>query len=202
MQIDNQQIEFRDGFFWPKKDKIMWDYLHDNDRLSAPSIIADFCKKKETVIQAGGNAGYYPKEYSKHFKNVYTFEPDILNFNCLVLNTLECPNIYRYQSALGNGGDPVVLSENDNCGAYILAGKGHIPILKIDDLNLKNVSLIHLDIEGFEEYALKGAEKTIEKCNPIIVVEVTSQNPIPYIESLGYKKIHQLDVDHVFRRVK
>lgn len=49
MQIDNQQIEFRGGFFWPKKDKIMWDYLHDNDRLSAPSIIADFCKKKEII---------------------------------------------------------------------------------------------------------------------------------------------------------
>jgi hypothetical protein len=41
----------------------------------------------------------------------------------------------------------------------------------IDDLNLECCDLIHLDIEGYELHALMGARNTIEKHQPLIVLE-------------------------------
>ena len=43
-------------------------------------------------------------------------------------------------------------------------------MMTIDSLNL-NPDLIQLDVEGFEENALKGAFDTIMRSRPIIIIE-------------------------------
>jgi FkbM family methyltransferase len=43
--------------------------------------------------------------------------------------------------------------------------------MALDDLKLARVDLIKIDIEGMEMEALVGAQQTIEKCNPIMLVE-------------------------------
>jgi hypothetical protein len=45
-------------------------------------------------------------------------------------------------------------------------------MLTIDDLSLNSCNLIHLDIEGYELYAIKGAVNTIVKYKPTVVLEV------------------------------
>src|SRR5581483_1443647 len=49
-----------------------------------------------------------------------------------------------------------------------------IKIHAIDDVVPadRHVSLIHLDIEGYEPAALDGALRTIQRCRPILIVEV------------------------------
>ena len=42
--------------------------------------------KRKLIIQAGGNAGLYPKLYSTMFEKVITFEPDHRWFVCLINN--------------------------------------------------------------------------------------------------------------------
>ena len=69
-----EEIEKIDGFWWPKKDKICRPYTLNEK--SMPAEISSMVPNKRTVIQAGGNVGYYALEYSKMFKTVYTFEPD------------------------------------------------------------------------------------------------------------------------------
>jgi hypothetical protein len=39
-----------------------------------------------------------------------------------------------------------------------------------------NISIIHLDLEGFEEYALRGARKTIERYRPLLILETVPKN--------------------------
>ena len=48
-----------------------------------------------------------------------------------------------------------------------------VPVQKIaiDTLDLQRVDLIKLDIEGMEMEALAGAARTIERCQPIVLVE-------------------------------
>jgi len=44
--------------------------------------------------------------------------------------------------------------------------------LRIDDLGLQHVRLLKADVEGMEIKVLAGARKTIERCRPILFVEV------------------------------
>lgn len=168
------------GFWWP-----------DNDNDCHPAVLGEvhkialldeYLKKKDCVIQAGGNVGVFPREMAKTFKKVYTFEPHPENFECLERN---CPedNIFMVNAALGNNHDriEVGVSRKDlknNCGAYQVLGEGEIPTMMIDDLNLEP-DLIYLDIEGFELFALQGGEETIKRCHPVIVIE-NKELPLMY----------------------
>ena len=44
-------------------------------------------------------------------------------------------------------------------------------MITIDSLELKNVDLIKIDIEGCEKMAIWGAKKTIERCRPVVIYE-------------------------------
>jgi len=48
----------------------------------------------------------------------------------------------------------------------------NIPVITLDSLNLKNISVMKVDVEGHELDALKGAKNTIIQSKPVIVLEV------------------------------
>ena len=135
-----------------------------------------YVEKKTIAIQAGGACGMYPKYLAQHFEYVYTFEPNPTLFRCLCAN---CPedNIFKLNAALASrdydGAHLVCGAEKykANLGAWYVDKGGAIPCLEIDDIGLKRVDLIYLDIEGGEEQALAGATETIKEYRPVIVVE-------------------------------
>ena len=180
IMFENLNLEIRKDildnseWLWPKEDIWCWRHLQKKRFRNLPKQISEHCKVRDLVIQAGGNAGYYPKQYSKLFNTVVTFEPDHRNFFCLSYNVPEV-NVFKFRACVGNSNVSLNLElhkkHNDNLGGLRVAGTGIIPQIKIDCFEL-NPSLIHLDIEGFEGYALLGAEKTIQRCKPVIVLEV------------------------------
>lgn len=169
-----QYIEIREGWWWPKKDHGCWRYL--KKRPEIPAAISQFVSKKRTVVQAGGNAGMYVKFYQNIYNTVYTFEPDPINFYCLVKNT--GMNVIKFQACVGDENKLVSIShdllsdELTNAGGYFINGNGIYPTMKIDNLNLDTCDLIHLDIEGYEGQALMGAKETIKKFKPVIALEL------------------------------
>ena len=58
----------------------------------------------------------------------------------------------------------------------------------IDDVD--DIVLIKIDVEGFELNVIKGGEKLIRKCSPIIVVECRTSNEFDFINNylitMGY----------------
>lgn len=85
------KVVLHKGVYWPKKDgaeEITPTYAHPtstcfllmNTFKDVPVNISSFVDKKDVIIQAGGNAGYYVMQYAKIFNRVYTFEPDPINF--------------------------------------------------------------------------------------------------------------------------
>lgn len=135
--------------------------------------VMSLCKRKNVVVQAGGNCGVFPLALSKVFRDVYTFEPDPQNFTALAVNTANVPNIVKMQAALGDRPQLVgmMADERENCGALRVNFKGAIPSVRIDDLGLAECDLIYLDIEGRELSALKGAATTIRTKLPVIAIE-------------------------------
>lgn len=163
-------VEIRQGWHWPISDIRCWEYMQRFHDL--PERISQFVTQKQVVVQAGGNCGFYTKQYATMFDTVYTFEPDWLNFYCLV-NNVTFDNVVKYQSCLGDKRARVGLQTFEhNRGRNYVHGNGIHPITMIDDLELDTCNLIHLDIEGYEYFALNGALKTISNCKPIIVLEM------------------------------
>ncbi len=203
-------VENRDGWIWPIGDNGCWKYM--NKWKNIPHLIANNVSNKQVVVQAGGNCGFYVKPYAEIFDNVYTFEPNPLNFYCLI-NNIKKENVFKFQACLGEDNKPVSMKfSQNNVGKHHVTGHGNIPVLTIDSLGLKVCDLIHLDIEGFEFYALRGAKNTILNCKPLIAIEFYEPhadryqynlNAIEeYIFSLGYKFLIQYDTDRLYQPIE
>ena len=161
---------------WPdhddKKLGLMSDIVsaHDIERVLAfvPT------ENRRTCIQAGGAMGIWPKKLARYFHTVYTFEPHPQNFYCTVVN---CPeeNVIKMQAALGDMTGVTVRVDfpehPENHGGFRIVGEGDVPMLTVDSLELCNVDLLYLDLEGAEFMAIRGAQDTIEKWQPYIVIE-------------------------------
>lgn len=173
-----------------------------------PKKISSFVNQKNVIVQAGGNAGYYVKQYADIFKEVYTFEPEPVNFYCLCQNA-DSPNVFKYQACLGDTRNLVSMAiKEKNRGKNFVKGVGNIPTLLIDDLNLNVCDLIHLDIEGYELFALKGAKETIKRCKPVVAFEFfekcssrfnyTLEDIEGYLHSLNYKLLQVFEEERIY----
>jgi FkbM family methyltransferase len=199
----------RKHWYWPDIDEKL---IQVNDWVRDADLALKYIKNKNVCVQAGGACGVWPAYLSTHFKKVITFEPVKDNYDCLKLNTEEIENISFFNAALGDKNTGNVSMNLDRCeknnaGAYYMTDGGKIPCTYIDKLKLKACDFIALDIEGFEHLALMGAENTIIKYKPVIMLE---EKPLPhlknnehlyareYLLSMGYKQVDQIHRDAVF----
>lgn len=78
-----------------------------------------------------------------------------------------------------------------------------VRIVTIDGLvpEHRRVSLIHLDVEGYEERALQGALRTIERCRPTLLVETAPRDEwtSEHLGRLGYRATHTFNRNTVLR---
>jgi FkbM family methyltransferase len=157
----------------------------------------------EEVITAGAFFGDALPALSKVCQWVWAFEPNPENFRCaqitILLNDLR--NVALYQAGLGERREKRKLVVKDHHGRSLggasqiadITDRGSeavsIDLVTIDSVVRRdaNISLIHLDVEGFEEYALRGAKNTIERCHPLLILETVPQN------LAGYRMERQLD---------
>jgi len=150
-------------------------------------------RKQITIIDAGANLGAWSIPYGKMCEgwgNVLAFEPQERIFYALagniVINNLT--NVRAFNAALGaknstigvpfldytkssNFGGLSLNGEND-IGQNIDQGKTYsVPLKTIDSLDLKDVGLIKIDVEGMELEVITGAIKTIMKDRPVLIIE-------------------------------
>lgn len=145
------------------------DHLHD---------ALHYVKNFDFAVDGGAHVGSWAIEMSKVFRKVLAFEPAEDTFKCLQHNTQGYTTIELVQQALGNTGQSfgrVVddISRFGNTGSRFMQvdDAGPIKIHTLDAFDLEGLDFLKLDVEGFEYYALLGAEKTIRKYRPTILVE-------------------------------
>ena len=199
-------IENKGGIWWPRLD-VHCRIACTSAQEDVKNII-QYCSKRNTVVQAGGNVGIWPLELSKYFTSVVTLEPDPENYECLLKNTSDNPRIKSYNAGLSDKYEWVDLyREFDNCGAHYVRGEGEIELFTLDGMNLGSCDLIALDIEGYEYKALVGAVKTIEKYHPSIVCEEKGLGKLHGIDKnaiagmlseLGYKMRDKIGNDAIY----
>ena len=197
----NESVGGHAPWYWLKEDNGAWVGPVADWNNSHLDKYKKHVKKWDVCVQAGGNQGLYPRLFADHFNRVYTFEPDHLNFICLV-NNCQVDNVMKIQAALGEKAGGICMSRNTmkNTGMHTVIpdSKYHIPLLTLDSLNLDACDLIQLDIEGYEIHAVRGAKKTIEKYKPVIACERGSQDVTEFLKKLGYAPVDQSVADTIY----
>lgn len=169
---------------------------HAFNHVKSARYLVDLCQLHRVAIQAGGNVGLWPLEFSKHFGHVHTFEPDEISFNCLSKNLSDRDNVTMYKYALGAIEGRCSIEHRSLGSHRIIPGK-NVQMITIDSLELNDIDLIQFDLEGYELLALQGAEITIRNFRPIIQVEMRNfteeyggndNDVTAYLARLGYKK--------------
>jgi FkbM family methyltransferase len=187
-------IELRNGWWWPQGDVEGWRASHGT--VGDVEEAVKLCKERRQCIQAGALGGVWPKHLAGFFQEVFTFEPDPVNFECAKRNLADTKNVTLYHCALGaESSGTVGLQEYapDNRGAGYVYGFGDIPLFRGDDINLNLCDLIVLDVEGYETPALRGLSETIVRCRPVIMLEhkhwgrYDSPDPVEYLRERGYR---------------
>lgn len=91
----------------------------------------------------------------------------------------------------GTGGLSIVAS--DEVGGTQIVEGDDIPIKSIDSLGLKDVSVVKMDIEGYEMEALKGMRDLIQRYEPEMFIEVTTnddyKNTLGFLRQYGYHHV-------------
>ena len=191
LTVDNKKIDL----LWPASDTSCFNIIA-KDWVETNHIIMKYVKERRIVVQAGGNCGMYPLLHSMQFEYVFTFEPDPVNFYCLA-NNCKASKIFKFNTAVGDKAKALGLGvlTTENVGMHkIGAGSLIVYAITIDSLDLPYLSLLHLDVEGYELPALRGAENSIKRCRPVIALEITPaelSKTRQYLADLNYKEVYK-----------
>ncbi len=175
--------EITDGFMWPvrlqeAKYAILQDVKH-MDRFLA------YVPRTNIALQAGGNVGVYPAHLARRFQHVHTFEPDPESYRCLVENI-----------GMGKGNINAVNAALGEADSQLSTGNA-VQTRTIDGLDLHALDLLWLDVEGGELKALQGAEKTIEKFRPAVIIDDRGHAG-DWLLSHGYAATMKIGNDKLF----
>jgi FkbM family methyltransferase len=146
------------------------------------------------IVHAGTYFGDFLPGLSQACRGkIWAFEPNLENYRCaritMLLNDLN--NVELCRAGLGSARETRALLTADPDGlarggsSTFVTGpampEGRIemvPMVTIDEAVPPDrpVSIIQLDLEGFELPALEGALKTIVRCRPVILLEVLADS--------------------------
>jgi len=209
--LPNGNIEQTACLFWHKDDTGSFGSLDDGPLrdwiVNWPKFKNELIKRGwgfHKVLQAGGNLGMYARFYLNHFDKVVSIEPDPVNFYYLVNNT-QSDRCTKLQMALGDTQKLVNLKRRNyaNRGTFSINPRDidlnhDIEVMQttIDSLQLPDIDLIHLDVEGHEEAVIMGAQATIRLLKPAIITELGRGHEL--LKNLGYSFILSSNADYLF----
>jgi FkbM family methyltransferase len=169
------------------------------------------CRQRRVVIQAGGHVGAVPLHLAKTFDRVITAEPDPRNYEHLVSNTADVANITVLPFGFGPEPGQAWLecsSRNTGKRRTMFGQAGFVNVTTIDAIAAdEHVDFIQLDVEGAELPILRGAEQTIARCRPVLMLEdwgyyahfdYTTADLAAWLATRGYREVAVAGHDHVW----
>lgn len=130
--------------------------------------------RRRVAVDVGAHIGLWSHWLVKRFAFVHAFEP-LDDHAELFLENVKGRNFNLHRVALGEKYGAVSIKrypENTGQAHVDVDGSGDVVMLSLDSYTaLGDVDLVKVDVEGYELDVLKGAEKTLRECRPIVIVE-------------------------------
>lgn len=197
-----------DGFWYPFMNDVARKNLgYGNEMTNILSHVKDW----SVAIDGGSQVGRVANRLAEKFAKVVAIELSPDNFSCLRRNVVS--NVVPIHACLTNsrGGNfspapdkhpdsPIYRAVSCSPGAT-----GSVPSLTIDELALESCGFIKLDLQGFDYFALLGAEHTLRRFKPPVFFEhdptcfarygVRNEDPGNFLKGLGYTLL-EIDRDN------
>jgi FkbM family methyltransferase len=161
-----------------------------------------FLRGGDNFLDVGANAGAYTflaRSIIGEKGMVHTFEPNQLLFNILNINVQNnfFSNIKLYSCAVSNRTgfsyftNSSESSINHLCDEFSELPKIRVKTIRLDDIELTDLTLAKFDIEGGEFNAFIGADSNLRSFNPPVIIVELNNGPdrskiIKLIENYGY----------------
>jgi len=170
-----------------------------------------YVKNKQVAIDVGANVGLWSRSLCEQFASVLAVEPVDMFRDCLTRN-VPAGNLTVLDFALGNENTTanMIITEGNTGHTHIdpaSVGAGNVAVKRLDDIALEQVDYIKMDCEGYEYRVLQGAEQTIRRCCPVVVVEQKPHDAysnqygqfaaIDLLQSWGMVKLYQVKDDWI-----
>jgi FkbM family methyltransferase len=171
----------------------------------------ELCAKRRTALDIGANVGLWSRDLVDNFAKVVAFEPVAVFRECLEKNVTGA-NFFISPLALGDHDTQatMIITEGNSGHSHLdpnTIGSGDVTVVKLDNLNMEDVDYIKIDCEGYEYRVLQGAEQTVKRCRPIMVIEQKPHDAyskdygqfaaIALLESWGMIKLDQIRDDWI-----
>lgn len=175
-----------------------------------------FCLREGVFVDVGAHVGKYTVMVGRLLGNngrVIAIEPHPRNFHGLLqniyLNHLE--NVIALKKACTARPREVFLHEHVNIsgsstkynfgkGGTIVQGEPLDNILK--NLNITEINLLKIDVEGAEMDVLEGAKQTLTRSsNIVVIIEAWSNDAVHFLQHYGFK-IQKVDIPSYFVAIK
>lgn len=169
--------------------------------------VLKYSRPGSIAVDIGAHIGSHTLTMSRGvgpYGKVIAFEPQPKTFRELVLNMSlnNCSNIVYFWGAAGN--EPKIVELDPlNSANEGTAGIGHggtgkfVKQITLDSLELYNVSLIKIDVEGMEDQVLEGATQTILRNKPVILIEIAGgqlpESAPPHIRDEIYRRVKMVE---------
>lgn len=185
--------------------------IHEPDTIK---FIVENCGNGHIVHAGTGFGDFLPGIANGCKGKIWTFEPNEENYLCaektIELNKLANVNLFNF--GLGKEQKKSFLRVEQNSKKLgprceVCENDEHAQANELESIDMvsldfiipqdTNVSIIHLDVEGYEEEVLNGATNVINKNSPLIILEIHKE-PVKYnelMESIGYFPVKHLIYD-------
>lgn len=157
--------------------------------------MADKLDRPITMIDGGANIGVHTIEWAKHLNHrgrIVAFEAQEHIYHMLCGNAAinNCFNVKLFNAALSSseGWLEIPKPNYNDTGSFgsmelkqhaksehigqDLTQKTTVPTMAIDDFEFQHLDFLKLDVEGMEMEALAGADETIKRCKPRMLIEI------------------------------
>lgn len=156
--------------------------------------------KKRIAIDVGANIGNHTFFLSKHFDKVFSFEPEIQNYQILSANFYKKDSVstinmglsdkdefkYMQQEIQGNKGSLKITNRKSNLKINLTKMDNYF----LNSPNIKQIDLIKVDTEGYEYKVFTGASMILDASSPILIFETNPGRQrnlvLRYLRQKGY----------------
>jgi len=188
--------------------------IHDNKIWEEHiiDIMSKYYVAGTDILDIGANLGL--NSLGMHIKKnisgtCHVFEPQPDVFTLLAFNLRNVP-CKMYCMSLSDKNEIVSMNvNNNNIGASMITNENNnlnVLSIPLDSITFQNkISLIKMDVEGYEDKTLKGSKLTFETHKPVLIIEIWAdrfQRVNAILEEMNYKlDYHVSGDDYIYKHV-